>query len=424
MAGDALIGLLWSTAQLTVANVSLSPGGVSSIQRRGGDEVLFGAGGRHPRPGVVRRRDVRVRAATRRGVLPPRRLGPRVPQLRRLDRDRRSWASPRRSSPRMCCDDRDRDRRRRLEDRGVPGRRRPPARSSSRSACRPAPTMAARRCSTECIELAAHARRVRRRLAATQLPLGVGVCELVSPAGVITSAATFDWRGVDLTRRVRPPRRRRVRRAGGRDRRGATRRGRGAGPTSSTSPSAPAWRSASIIGGAPYVGARGNALILGAPPVETTASGAALSRLRRHGVGRGGLRARRRQPSSSATAAAISAGRWRGWSTPSIPSCSSSAAVSASGTTIARPRCARCGRASRRPSRGRSASCPPSSAPTPARSAWRCWRPSAAGTRRSASARRPRRAGRGRRRSARGPPRGAAGCAGSGTHRGSACTGW
>ena len=45
MAGDTLIGLLWSTAQLTVANVSLSPGGVSSIQRRGGDEVLFGLEG-------------------------------------------------------------------------------------------------------------------------------------------------------------------------------------------------------------------------------------------------------------------------------------------------------------------------------------------------------------------------------------------
>jgi len=34
-----------------------------------------------------------------------------------------------------------------------------------------------------------------------------------------------------------------------------------------------------IIGGTPYLGARGNALILGSPPVETTASGAALSRL-------------------------------------------------------------------------------------------------------------------------------------------------
>jgi quercetin dioxygenase-like cupin family protein len=36
-----LIGLLSSTEQLTVANLSLSPGGVSSTQSRGGDEVIF-----------------------------------------------------------------------------------------------------------------------------------------------------------------------------------------------------------------------------------------------------------------------------------------------------------------------------------------------------------------------------------------------
>jgi len=45
LAGDALIGLLSSTDRLTVANLSLSPGGTSSIQRRGGDEVIFGLSG-------------------------------------------------------------------------------------------------------------------------------------------------------------------------------------------------------------------------------------------------------------------------------------------------------------------------------------------------------------------------------------------
>lgn len=45
MSGDALVGLLSSTAQLTVANVSLSPGGVSSKQVRGGDEVIYGLTG-------------------------------------------------------------------------------------------------------------------------------------------------------------------------------------------------------------------------------------------------------------------------------------------------------------------------------------------------------------------------------------------
>jgi quercetin dioxygenase-like cupin family protein len=45
LAGDALIGLLSSTEQLTVANLNLPPGGVSSMQRRGGDEVIFGTSG-------------------------------------------------------------------------------------------------------------------------------------------------------------------------------------------------------------------------------------------------------------------------------------------------------------------------------------------------------------------------------------------
>lgn len=45
LAGDALIGILWSTAHLTVARLSLSPGGASSPQRRGGDEVLYALDG-------------------------------------------------------------------------------------------------------------------------------------------------------------------------------------------------------------------------------------------------------------------------------------------------------------------------------------------------------------------------------------------
>jgi mannose-6-phosphate isomerase-like protein (cupin superfamily) len=45
LAGDALVGLLWSTDHLTVATLSLAPGGASSVQRRGGDEVVFGLSG-------------------------------------------------------------------------------------------------------------------------------------------------------------------------------------------------------------------------------------------------------------------------------------------------------------------------------------------------------------------------------------------
>jgi quercetin dioxygenase-like cupin family protein len=39
--GDALVGLLASTEHLTVATVSLGPGGASDVHRHGGDEVLY-----------------------------------------------------------------------------------------------------------------------------------------------------------------------------------------------------------------------------------------------------------------------------------------------------------------------------------------------------------------------------------------------
>jgi mannose-6-phosphate isomerase-like protein (cupin superfamily) len=43
--GDALIGLIASTDQLTVATLGLSPGTASAPQRRGGDEIIFGTEG-------------------------------------------------------------------------------------------------------------------------------------------------------------------------------------------------------------------------------------------------------------------------------------------------------------------------------------------------------------------------------------------
>lgn len=43
--GDALVGLLSSTDQLTVATLSLSPGTSSASQQRGGDEVIYGTEG-------------------------------------------------------------------------------------------------------------------------------------------------------------------------------------------------------------------------------------------------------------------------------------------------------------------------------------------------------------------------------------------
>ena len=63
--GDALIGVLSSTSQLTVANLSLSPGAISARQRRGGDEVLYGLTGSLHVRSWYDGRDVRLRAAGR-----------------------------------------------------------------------------------------------------------------------------------------------------------------------------------------------------------------------------------------------------------------------------------------------------------------------------------------------------------------------
>jgi mannose-6-phosphate isomerase-like protein (cupin superfamily) len=45
LSGDVLVGIIFSSDQLTVANVSVSPGSVSAKEQRGGDEVLFGLSG-------------------------------------------------------------------------------------------------------------------------------------------------------------------------------------------------------------------------------------------------------------------------------------------------------------------------------------------------------------------------------------------
>jgi glucokinase len=115
-------------------------------------------------------------------------------------------------------------------------------------------------------------------VARARCPVGIGVCELVNLAGEITSAVTVDWRGVDLAAAfggpvvvesdVRAAAVGEARLGAGRDCRTFVYVTVGTGVAFSL-----------IIGGAPYVGSRGNAVILGAPPVERTASGAALSRL-------------------------------------------------------------------------------------------------------------------------------------------------
>jgi glucokinase len=112
---------------------------------------------------------------------------------------------------------------------------------------------------------------------AARTPLGLGVCELVAPAGCITSAANFDWRGVDLAARFRSPLL--VVEA---DVRSAAYAeawiGAGAGCSSFVYLTVGTGIAFTlVIDGRPHAGAHGNALILGVPPVESTSSGAALA---------------------------------------------------------------------------------------------------------------------------------------------------
>jgi predicted NBD/HSP70 family sugar kinase len=111
-----------------------------------------------------------------------------------------------------------------------------------------------------------------------EVPVGVGICELVSPTGQITSAATLDWRRTDLSLAFGGPVvvESDVRAAAV----GESRLGAGRDCSSFVYVTVGTGVAFSlIIAGTPYLGARGNALILGSPPVESTASGAALSRL-------------------------------------------------------------------------------------------------------------------------------------------------
>lgn len=109
-------------------------------------------------------------------------------------------------------------------------------------------------------------------------PLGVALCELVSPNGEITSAVTFDWRDVDLAAAFGEPVviESDVRAAA----LGEARLGAGRGCANFVYVTVGTGIAFTLtLGGRPYAGSRGNALILGSPPVERTSSGAALARL-------------------------------------------------------------------------------------------------------------------------------------------------
>ena len=127
----------------------------------------------------------------------------------------------------------------------------------------------------DCVEL------VRQLAADTPIAaVGIGICEFVDLVGRPTSAATLDWRGLDVVgefRALAPARLESDVRAGAlaeaRFGAGRTIDGPWLYVTVGTGISA-----CLILDGHPYTGAAGNALVVGAPPVELTASGLALQR--------------------------------------------------------------------------------------------------------------------------------------------------
>lgn len=115
-------------------------------------------------------------------------------------------------------------------------------------------------------------------VAGGELPVGIGLCELVDLEGRPASGDTVDWRMLDVAGAF-----------GGAavtleaDVRAAAlaeaRFGAGAGVSPFLFAIVGTGASAClVVDGVPYRGARGEALVLGAPPVERTASGPALAR--------------------------------------------------------------------------------------------------------------------------------------------------
>jgi glucokinase len=111
-----------------------------------------------------------------------------------------------------------------------------------------------------------------------EVPVGVGLCELVGLRGRPESADTVDWRDLDVSGAIPAPRV--VLES---DVRAAARAEAlfGAGVDRSPFLHVVVGTGASaclVLDGKPYAGARGRAIVLGAPPVERIASGQALAR--------------------------------------------------------------------------------------------------------------------------------------------------
>jgi glucokinase len=122
----------------------------------------------------------------------------------------------------------------------------------------------------DCAELAG-------RLGRNEFPVGVGLCELVGLDGRPASGDTIDWRGLDLAAAFGP------RFALESDVRAAARAearfGAGVGRSPFLHVVVGTGASAClVIDGEPFEGAHGHAIVLGAPPVESVASGSAVAR--------------------------------------------------------------------------------------------------------------------------------------------------
>jgi glucokinase len=127
---------------------------------------------------------------------------------------------------------------------------------------------------TAALELCA---RMAAELSASEpLPVGIGLCELVAPDGTITSGVSVDWRELDVES-VLPGARFEsdVRAAAVAE----ARYGAAAGAASALYLNVGSGIShCLVLDGEPLAGARGNAIITGAPPVETWSSGVGLAR--------------------------------------------------------------------------------------------------------------------------------------------------
>jgi glucokinase len=116
------------------------------------------------------------------------------------------------------------------------------------------------------------------RLGHGRLPVGIGLCELVGLDGRAASADTIEWRGLDVAAAIGAPGTRLesdVRAAALAE----ARFGAGIGRSPFLFVIVGTGASACLVlDGRPYAGSRGEAITLGAPPVEQIASGRGLAR--------------------------------------------------------------------------------------------------------------------------------------------------